>query len=213
MISGGQPRPRGWPGRRSGPRHRLGVEPVAVEQPRELGFMIDIDHDHHVESVLLTGLHQQRDDVHDHGVRRPRPAPARRPGRGRPDGRSARDLDGPPGRRRRSCPGQRDPAGRRVSTSLPNRSTTAARPGVPGSTTSRASTSASITTAPYAQPAHRRPALLPEAIPPVSPTAARRGTLPLARERQRRSPRRSQDACRTAPARQSVRGPRTDVRT
>ena len=44
------------------------VDPVALLYPLDLGCGIDVDHDHDVESVLLPGLDQQRDDVHDHGI-------------------------------------------------------------------------------------------------------------------------------------------------
>ena len=50
-----------------------------------------------------------------------------------------------------------------------DRDTSAASPGVPGSTTSRASTSASTTSAPRAASSSAT-ALLPDAIPPVRPT-------------------------------------------
>ena len=56
-----------------------------------------------------------------------------------------------------------------VRISGPNASTTAARPGVPGSTTSRASASESITTAPSSA-SILETVLLPDATPPVSPT-------------------------------------------
>ena len=53
----------------------------------------------------------------------------------------------------------------------PNASATAANPGVPAATTSRASASASITIAPCAA-SNRDTALLPDPIPPVNPTVS-----------------------------------------
>ncbi len=55
------------------------------------------------------------------------------------------------------------------STSTPNSATTAARPGVPGSTTSRAILSASMIIAPRSS-SRADTSLLPDPIPPVSPT-------------------------------------------
>ena len=65
-------------------------------------------------------------------------------------------------------PGPVQPAVGR-STSGPNAATTSASPGVPGSTTSLAMASASITTAPCAA-SRRETSLLPAPIPPVRPT-------------------------------------------
>ncbi len=67
MISGRQPGLAAGLG--SDPGLGLGGgESVAVEQPPDLGFLINIDHHHDVESVLLTGFHQQRDDVNHHSI-------------------------------------------------------------------------------------------------------------------------------------------------
>ena len=46
----------------------LGIESAALLQALELALGIDIDDDEHVVVGLLSGLHQQRDHVHDHGV-------------------------------------------------------------------------------------------------------------------------------------------------
>src|SRR5206468_12846754 len=56
-----------------------------------------------------------------------------------------------------------------ATTESPNSATTASKPGVPGSTTSRAIASASMTTAPCSA-SSRATVLLPEPTPPVSPT-------------------------------------------
>src|SRR4051794_22611778 len=62
-----------------------------------------------------------------------------------------------------------DPSAAR--TVSPNASTTCCSPGVPGATTSRATASASTTTAPSAA-SRRATSLLPEPMPPVSPTTS-----------------------------------------
>ena len=66
----------------------------------------------------------------------------------------------------------RAPSG--VSTSWPNAATTASRPGVPGSTTSRAMRSASTIRAPRAASSPAT-VLLPDPIPPVSPMRSTHG--------------------------------------
>jgi hypothetical protein len=121
-----------------------------------------------VEVPLLPGFHQERDVLHHHRVTR----------RGRDHRRGAsahqrmddavelrtpfRLLNTMAPRRGRSS----RPSPSRISG--PNASTTAARPGVPGSTTSRAIASASTSTAPSSA---RRVATrdFPEAMPPVNP--------------------------------------------
>ena len=94
---------------------------------------------------------------------------SRRPGRGsagagcpRGGGARRRPEDQPAQAGRSRVPSS-------ASTSSPKASTTAARPGVPGSTTSRASRSASTTTAPRSVRTFAT-VLLPDATPPVSPT-------------------------------------------
>ena len=69
----------------------------------------------------------------------------------------------------------RRPSGR--ITSGPNTAAIWPSPGVPGSTTSRAATSASTIAAPCAA-SRRDTSLLPEPIPPVSPTRSTRTSLP-----------------------------------
>src|SRR3954453_855631 len=86
-----------------------------------------------------------------------------------------------PSRRRRACSSPKTTAPSRarssrpssVSTSSPNSATTAASPGVPGSTTSRATASASMTTAPSSR-RRRDTSLLPDPMPPVRPTVSTR---------------------------------------
>ena len=144
------------------------AQTVALSQPLELRSRLDIDDHADVEVVLLPGLHEQRDDVDDHGVVGRAGLQFGRPAANGgvhdrleiPAGRLVGEDD-PPKASRSSRPSWR--------TSAPKRSTIAARPGVPGSTTSRASTSASMITAPRS-PSSSATTDLPEAIPPVRPT-------------------------------------------
>ena len=106
--------------------------PLRVAQPAQLGRGLDVDHDAEVEAPGLAGLDQQRDHVHHDGVGRRRRPRARRRG---PDRGMDDPLEVPAGR----GVGEDDPAQRRPvqpvarrATSGPNRSTTAASPGVPG---------------------------------------------------------------------------------
>jgi hypothetical protein len=115
--------------------------------------MINLDRDHKIEVLLLTGLDEQWDDMHHD-----------RSGAGSP-----LELCGP-GPNRRVHNSLEIATRERISEdNLGQSRTMAASAGVPGSTTSRASTSASMTIAPRAA-SSAATTLFPDAMPPVRPT-------------------------------------------
>ena len=122
------------------------------------------------KSPAAAVLGQQRDVVHDDRVRgrllpRARRSARRPAGARSPRGACARASS--PNTSRPIAGRSSSPSG--PSSSSPNSSTTAASPGVPFATTSRASASASMTTAPSSA-SIAATVLLPDATPPVSPT-------------------------------------------
>ena len=109
---------------------------------------------------------------HDRLRARGRRAVDRRAGSaaGRRDGRSPRGRAAPPDPRTRSAPSaarSSDPSARRSSD--PNRAMTASSAGSPGSTTSRATLSASMTTTPGRSPSQPATVDFPQPIGPVIP--------------------------------------------
>ena len=174
-VGGGQPLLRGWPGRRSGPRpprrRRARCGPSSRAQLR---LVIDVDHHarHRSRSCCPVSTSSGMTWTTTASSAAP-PLQLGCPGAVPPDERSAPSRDGPPDRRRRSCPARRDPAGRRASTSVAEPvhdrgqagrarldHLTRQHVGVDHHRAAPASSSATV--------------LLPEAIPPVSPPAARR---------------------------------------
>ena len=125
------------------------VQPRSAGHPLHLHLGRSVDDDH----VRRTPRRARSRPAAGCRVRRPRrwapPARARRSAR-RPGGaRSPRAACAPARRRTPGGPSQDGPARRRrPSSSSPNSSTTASSPGVPFATTSRASASASMITAP-----------------------------------------------------------------
>ena len=130
--------------------------------------MVSVHRDDKIEVLVLAGLDQQRDNVNDHrGVAC---SPFQLGGSG-PNGRVHDSLEIPTGDR----VGEDDlgkPCAVELAvfdTCVPKRSRIATSAGVPGSTTSRASTSASMMMAPRAA-SSAATMLFPDAMPPVRPT-------------------------------------------
>ena len=158
-------------GLRRDPRPRLLLgHPADPDHPVDLHLVRYVDDDHRVEAVGLPGLGQQGDVVDDHraalrcgrlDLGRPGPDP-------RMDDRLQRLAALGVGEHQGAQLGPVQGAfrGEYVGAEL---LTTAASPAVPGATTSRASTSESITTAPSSVRIAET-VLLPEATPPVRPT-------------------------------------------
>ena len=175
------------------PRSRVGSRSIPRSASRcEPSRSIGLDHHDDVEPARQSVLDEQRDVVDDDGAGRHGRHQLGRPRARRADARSRSGRRGPRRRRTRSrASAARSSSPSGPTTSRPNRATTAAKPGVPGSTTSRAIASASMITAPCSA-SSAATVLLPDPTPPVSPTLTR-ATVPSAGpadrdEARRRSP-------------------------